>query len=105
MGRTCSGSAYNKLYAPEISYGSQYMVHRWLWDGYDYNKALIFTLHQNIKDGTLKDGEKMNLKMSIYSYKDKTNGTKIAEGSIAVKYAANAGNWVDRYKAFKDAIE
>jgi len=100
-----SSSAYNKLYAPEISYGSQYMVHRWLWDGYDFNRALTLVLHQNIKDGTLKDGQKMNLKMSIYSYKDKTNGEKIAEGSIAVKYAADAPNWIARYNAFKDAVE
>jgi hypothetical protein len=100
-----SSSAYSKLYAPEISYGSQYMAHRWLWDGYDFNRALTLVLHQNIKDGSLKDGQKMNLKMSIYSYKDKTNGEKIAEGSIAVKYAADASNWIDRYKAFKDSIE
>lgn len=100
-----SSSAYSKLYAPEIAFNNQYMTHTWLWDSYDYNRAMMFALHQNIADGSLKDGQKMNLKVSIYTYKDKTNGTKIAEGSIAVKYAANAGNWVDRYKAFKDAIE
>jgi hypothetical protein len=100
-----SSSAYSKQYAPEIRYGSQYMTHIWLWDNYDYDRAMMFALHQNIKDGTLKDGQKMNLKVSIYSYKDKTNGTKIAEGSIAVKYAADASNWVSRYNAFKDAIE
>lgn len=100
-----SGSAYSKLYAPSISYGSQYMTHTWLWDSYDYDRAMMFALHQNIKDGSLKDGQKMNLKVSIYSYKDKTNGTKIAEGSIAVKYAADASNWLARYNAFKDAIE
>ena len=100
-----SSSAYSKLYAPEISYGSKYMAHMWLWDGYDFNRALTLVLHQNIKDGTLKDGQKMNLKMSIYSYKDKTNGEKIAEGSIAVKYAADASNWITRYNAFKDAVE
>jgi len=100
-----SSSAYSKLYAPEIQYGNQYMTDTWLWDSYDYNRAMMFALHQNIKDGSLKDGQKMNLKVSIYTYKDKTNGTKIAEGSISVKYNANAGNWVDRYNAFKDAIE
>ena len=100
-----SSSAYSKLYPPSIRYGNQYMTHIWLWDSYDYNRAMMLALHQNIKDGSLKDGEKMNLKVSIYTYKDKTNGTKIAEGSIAVKYAATAGNWVDRYNAFKDSVE
>lgn len=100
-----SSSAYSKLFIPELNYGNQYMAHTWLWDSYDYNRALVYAIHQNVADGTLKDGQKMNLKVSIYTYKDKTNGTKIAEGSISVKYNANAGNWVDRYKAFKDAIE
>jgi hypothetical protein len=100
-----SSSAYSKLHAPKVLFNSEYMAQSWLWDNFDFNRALTFAIHQNIADGALKDGGKMNLKVTIYAYKDKTNGAKLAEGSLAVKYNAGAGGWSDRYKAFKDAIE
>ncbi len=100
-----SSSAYSKLFAPKVMFNSQYMAQSWLWDGYDFNRALVLAIHKNIQDGSLKDGGKMNLKVTIYTYKDKTNGEKIAEGSISVKLAATSSNWTDRYNAFKDAVE
>lgn len=100
-----SSSAYSKLHSPKVLFKSEYMAQSWLWDNFDFNRALTYAIHQNIADGTLKDGGKLNLKVTIYTFKDNTNGTKMAEGSLLVKYNAGAGGWVDRYNAFKDAIE
>lgn len=100
-----SSSAFSKMFAPSTM-SNKYMTPAvWLWDGIDYNRALTMAVHKNIEDGSLKDGAKMNLKVTIYAYADKTNGTKLAEGSVSVKYAATSSNWTDRYNAFKDAVE
>ena len=100
-----SSSAFAKMFVPS-TLGSQYMTGAvWLWDGIDYNRALVMAIHKNIADGSLKDGAKMNLKVTAYAYSDKTNGTKLAEGSVSIKYAATSENWTGRYNAFKDAVE
>ncbi len=100
-----SSSAFSKLFAPSVS-SNEYMTDGvWMWDNMDYNRALVMLIHKNIQDGSLKEGGKMNLKVSIYPYSDKTNGAKLAEGSLSVKYDANVSSWVNRYNAFKDAIE
>lgn len=100
-----SGSAFSKMFIPSTG-SSQYMTNgTWLWDGIDYNRALVMAIHKNITDGSLKDGAKMNLKVTAYAYSDKTNGAKLAEGSISIKYNATSENWTKRYEWFKEDVE
>lgn len=100
-----SASAFSKMFVPSTG-GSQLMTNGvWLWDGIDYNRALVMAIHKNISDGSLKDGAKMNLKVTAYTYSDKTNGTKLAEGNLSIKYDATNSAWTGRYNAFKDAVE
>jgi hypothetical protein len=100
-----SSSAFSSMFEP-TTFGHQYMTGGvWLWDDYDYNRALTMVIHKNITDGSLKDNASMPMKVTIYAYSDKTNGVKLAEGTLSVKYAADASNWIERYRKFKDAIE
>jgi hypothetical protein len=100
-----SGAAFSKLFVPTVG-SNEYMTDgTWLWDGMDYNRALVMAIHKNITDGSLKDGGKMNLKVTAYAYKDKTNGAKIAEGSISIKYNAASEDWAKRYGWFKEDVE
>jgi hypothetical protein len=99
-----SASTWSKMSAPQISMGNKFMTFRWLVDSEGSSGAMNMVLHQNIKDGSFKEGQKMNLKLSIYPYKDKTNGVKIAEGSISVKYV-NSSSWQSTYTAFKNIVD
>ncbi len=100
-----SGSAFSKMFAPS-TFSNQYMTGGvWLWDNIDYNRALTMAIHKNIEDGSLKNNGTMTMKVTIYSYADKANGVKLAEGSLSIKYAADAANWIGRYRSFKESIE
>ena len=100
-----SGAAFSKLLVPSIG-SSEYMTNgQWLWDNMGYNRVLIQAIYKNITDGSLKPGGKMNLKVTVYAYADKTNGAKLAEGSISIKYDPTAGSWQQRYDWHKEDVE
>lgn len=100
-----SGSAFSKMFVPSTG-SSEYMTNGvWLWDNMDFNRALTMAIHKNIVDGALKDGGKMTLKVTAYAYGDKTNGAKVAEGSISIKLNSGSADWTKRYGWFKDDVE
>jgi len=100
-----SSSAFSKMFIPSVG-SNEYMTSAvWMWDGIDYNRALTMAIHKNIEDGSLKEGAKMNLKVTIYAYADRANGAKLAEGNVSVKYDPSSSSWKKRYSEFKDAVE
>lgn len=100
-----SSSAYSTMIVPS-TLGNQFMTGRtWMWDNFDFNRALIHVIHLNIKDGALKEGAVLPLKISIYPHADKTNKEKMAEGTLNVKLNSSNSSWKARYESYKNAVE
>ncbi|MEN9548387.1 MAG: hypothetical protein RIR12_978 [Bacteroidota bacterium] len=99
-----SSSTFNKMIAPKALDGYQ-IGEVLIWGQTTYSSAVAMILHKNIADGSLKPNGTMPLKVTIYAYGDKTNAGKLAEGSIAIKYDPQAGNFNSFYTSFKNSIE
>lgn len=100
-----SGSRFSSMSVPSTLDPFSLYGGAIIYNGQTFSTAANLAIYNNIKDGTLKPGASMPLKITVYAYGDKTNVVKLAEGSISIKYDPNDMYFKMHLDALKDLVD